>query len=1698
MATSEMNLPPGFELETETETPAEVPEGFEVEPMNLPEGFVLEETPAMPEQEGDVLSQIGGAFMRGWMSLGTAVVDMPKHIVTQVKLPVMATMADEVLGAKDPKQKMTKLQDMRKVEDFFGTVTTELGRAGEWHREGVKAIVDKHPEWETEPPKNFVDLVTSPDKIAVALAESTPILLGAGIFTAAGVPNMAIGLMYAAEGQQAYDQAIQDNASKDDAEAAYHIYGSVSCALEQMQLQGIMKIGKGMFNAVTKRTAQKVAAKGMKSLTMDVIRVAGQEALEEISQAAWQDMTAKIVYDKSIPGGITGTIDRYAQAGLIGGLMGIIPGAGGAAVGKFAVATSDVRGHVLSGVAEEDIAQDPDLADEEKEKRQLIVGNIRTRLVQNVVQQFPKEVTNQATLQEVGDAIAGHLGVEKKINWMWSTRPVFKRMGWHRSRGPKQSEITINAEHPRHINDQKAIKETIIHEIGHIMRPPEVTTKGRRKIHHKAFNQWYENNKGALEQLVEQQEPVAEPVGMDVTPPSIDYSVATTKSALPDRRGGKNLWMRKQHDAASNKGRHLLIQFSSPLLTTEEDPEAKAYFDKLYSTRKGYDRLEDFWEVPGWMGAVANTVPNSDAYVVRDVDEAIQFLAKSGYKKIFFSSLDINKDFIRQIAENFDGEVIVGGYAPAGYFKGIDNVKTYNSIEEMAKVEGYGFKPGIDMSFFAGSSVQARLCMSKGCLHKCAFCTVPKGVTEVTDEMIDSQIEAMADLDAEYVYLDDKTFGQSKNYKKLVGIRKKLQKKNPRFKGFIVQTTAAQMEKFSDEFLQKSGIKYIELGIESYNDPILKKLHKPAREALIDKATEKLRKNSIALIPNIMIGLPGEDATTYRRTLDFIRRNFDIISHLNINNLALYEGTELADVLEAKSTLDVDENTVVKSFHDNPQDHINFSKEVFALGNELLDKPSIIELAEPPAEARVEKPTKDIRRQFLIKGHQIPRQLGMDEIERRKYMGAITGKTSMKDMTLKEMRQYVGQLEAAAVEVGITPETPEMPEDPTGEMIQSIDQARRKPIPEDIEELNKPKLQQWWDQTKNMLTTAYDQFRRMERTLEFLDGHKEGPNYNNIWKPIKAAEEATVETTNSDIANFMSILEEKNIPVDQWVGKAQDIEGETISGKKRTFRLTPAQRIGVHTLKQNKNGLRYLRRGMGFSDVDLQRIEESMSNQEKEVAEWLLDQYDKQFPILEKTANIVGLTVGKEIRYAPIIRRDLDLEFQPDFLSELASTFTSEKTGPEAGMIQERKPGAYGKLELDAFVSYMYNLSRVNRFINMAPVAANLQIIMRNKEYKATVNSRTAGQGTRLLNTFIKDSVRGTTGESYTWFERFVSIFRRNGIAYAIGWSIPSSLRQTLSMSNAVAVDPLMTKYTPINIARAAYPKGYQAMEKFVHDRSAVARTRSFDRDLRRIWNKRTITKRLKGKSLSPPSLAWIRWMDRHTVVVAWKSLYDTALEKDMKEQDAIAYADKWIGRTQPMANPKDLPAFYRGGVMERLVTTFQNQVNQNFNFYLHDIGGAYRYGKISPAIVAYRTMFSWILPAILYGMIGRARLPKKPSELIIDLATYPLAGVVLFGRWIQAAIKGWGDSGTVATIAPTEAQKTVAAARRGNLFDVIIHASKAIGAATGMPTAQMVRTAEGAVALAKEETKDPRRLIYSKWALEEGKPKKKRGLYYD
>jgi len=137
--------------------------------------------------------------------------------------------------------------------------------------------------------------------------------------------------------------------------------------------------------------------------------------------------------------------------------------------------------------------------------------------------------------------------------------------------------------------------------------------------------------------------------------------------------------------------------------------------------------------------------------------------------------------------------------------------------------------------------------------------------------------------------------------------------------------------------MRKCHVKIVELGIETYNDNLLKELKKPQNTLIIDRAMKMLA-GKFKIIPNFIIGIKGETPETYQNTFNFIEKHKNVIYAMNIYNLAIYQDAQFAKEINAKEG-DANENAVEKSFYTKKEHEANvkFYNEIFELGIRMLN-----------------------------------------------------------------------------------------------------------------------------------------------------------------------------------------------------------------------------------------------------------------------------------------------------------------------------------------------------------------------------------------------------------------------------------------------------------------------------------------------------------------------------------------------------------------------------------------------------------------------------------------------------------------------------------------------------------------------------------------------------------------------------------------
>lgn len=377
----------------------------------------------------------------------------------------------------------------------------------------------------------------------------------------------------------------------------------------------------------------------------------------------------------------------------------------------------------------------------------------------------------------------------------------------------------------------------------------------------------------------------------------------------------------------------MFCQISTNLINAElPDDIAAEYYRKQWE-KPGYWRSEHFWEIPLWIAEICGSLRHTELDYTTElciITEHNQRLPDGDY--YLFSVLDVNKAIIRDIINNNPEKYfILGGYIKDHTFFLGKTIKPCGccdiAVSWYFSVKSFISKFGcyvydLDYSLFAGMQTIPRLTMSTGCKHHCKFCTVPNELTTLSVCDIRKQIKSFECLDFRYIYLNDKTFTQADNYMLLQTCYDTIKEYNPKFIGFIVQTTCAQIIKPGIvRQLRLLGVEIVELGVETYNDRLLKGLKKPQNTKIIRQAIIELYFNGIKIIPNIIIGIDGENHSSYSNTLDFLAANSERLFALNIYNLVSYNDTN-----SDKNELKVSNTPANKWFY----------KKIFNLGLKIL------------------------------------------------------------------------------------------------------------------------------------------------------------------------------------------------------------------------------------------------------------------------------------------------------------------------------------------------------------------------------------------------------------------------------------------------------------------------------------------------------------------------------------------------------------------------------------------------------------------------------------------------------------------------------------------------------------------------------------------------------------------------------------------
>jgi len=620
---------------------------------------------------------------------------------------------------------------------------------------------------------------------------------------------------------------------------------------------------------------------------------------------------------------------------------------------------------------------------------------------------------------------------------------------------------------------------------------------------------------------------------------------------------------------------------------------------------------------------------------------------------------------------------------------------------------------------------------------------------------------------------------------------------------------------------------------------------------------------------------------------------------------------------------------------------------------------------------------------------------------------------------------------------------------------------RGKQVDPDIIGGSKGLLQDTWDKVKDNAYGYHLGMSRMRNVIRSLDGKEDGALSQAILNPIRKGVAKSALMRSGRLGEFRQAM--TNLDIDSKAFYAKNFK---VPGSKKA--LSSSEKVEVFLATKDADKMRHLRQGNRFSKKQVSAVVNGMTEQELAVSNYILNYYDKDYA---EIAPIYRSHKGKDLSKLPgysriFVARKGFANIPKDFSGLLDEEMETRKTGVAKGMVKRRTKSVL-PIELDAIGNLMEHIRQAEHYKAMMPVAQSVGKTLNNKKLKRAIDLKTRGRGSGEMSKWMKDVLTERTTSDGTGFGRILGIVRKNVVVSSLGFNILTAFKQPVSISLALADDAALMPHVIKNLMINMNPSKHGELKTFVESRSDLIKTRSMAREIMELARSRDGKMLLKNsRGLSEKAMIPIQTMDRQTVRVLWKSDYDLAI-KSMDEDAAIAHADRLIEKTQPMADIMDLPGFFRGGALEKLFTTFQNQINQNYNYWAYDV-----IGEKNPQKLAWKVLTAVVLPAYILSLISHGRQPTK-EEMAKDLASFMIVPAFGVGQIASSMVQGFDPQ-----VSPTFS--ALGYYKRGQW----IRGTATLGGVPG--TAQGSRTLNGVIDWAEGDTRDPRRLIWSEYALEE------------
>lgn len=562
---------------------------------------------------------------------------------------------------------------------------------------------------------------------------------------------------------------------------------------------------------------------------------------------------------------------------------------------------------------------------------------------------------------------------------------------------------------------------------------------------------------------------------------------------------------------------------------------------------------------------------------------------------------------------------------------------------------------------------------------------------------------------------------------------------------------------------------------------------------------------------------------------------------------------------------------------------------------------------------------------------------------------------------------------------------------------------------------------------------------RPEVIFQMLDGWTKGTNTQVVWDTLFNAWIEKLESSEKTIAKIKKILE----PLDQ--------THKTYTKKYKVLELemTKDMMYKAYALSFNEMGLEKLA-NTGLSEKHLMSIDRILTVEEKDAIHNLMKYYaDEQWAALDKVAvDMTGVHMGKEDFYFPLVDLESKSGMLADIEDQILKRSSAKVASVAAGMTKGRVSHKGGFKKMSFFGDVLKNWEQVEHYKAFAPAIRDARKYLGSQDVRTAIEQKYGRELMDIIDKWLKDVAYGGDQQLLSAGDKWIQGLRTNFVKSVLSLNLLSPLRQGLGILPGVH----FVGQTAITKGILKYLSNPIKYWKMLDDKFVMLRQRAFtsEREMKEMVAMRSPEKRLEHTTGAAQLIEYgmypLVYADKVICHMIALSAYDKTISEGGSEEAAVAFANEAIRRTQNMGELMFLADAFRGDFWHKLMTTFRNENNQNFNLQLENLMKT-KAGEQGWLKFLHGVALLLVVPGLLYGMSQRKRWQDNAGEVLNDLAGQALGGMMYLTELMPLG-KGQRDMNPITNMG--QAIKTAFSSKKPIVK--IDNAMKAIAAARGIP----------------------------------------------